>query len=131
MSASHTSKIRFHITFLFTLPSSGWFPSLRFPYPNPVCLSPLLHACYMPRPSQSPLFISLMIFGKKYRASVFSLYCLSHPPNTSSFLGQNILLSSLFSKTLGLLSSLYARDQDSHLFKTQPKYSSVWRRGIP
>jgi hypothetical protein len=33
---------------------------------------------------------------------------------SSSFLGQNILLSSLFSKILSLYSSLNVRDQDSH-----------------
>jgi hypothetical protein len=41
-----------------------------------------------------------------------------HSPVTSSFLGPNIFLRTLFSNTLSLCSSLSARDQVSHPYKT-------------
>jgi phosphate starvation-inducible membrane PsiE len=43
------------------------------------------------------------------------------PPVTSSLLGRNILLSTLFSNTLNLCSSLYVRDQVPHSYKTTDK----------
>jgi hypothetical protein len=36
--------------------SSKWYPSLWFPYQNPVSTSPLSHTCHIPRPSQSSWF---------------------------------------------------------------------------
>jgi hypothetical protein len=48
-----------------------------------------------------------------------SWLCRFHqPPVTSSLLGPNIFLSTLFSNTLNLCSSLNARDQVSHPYKT-------------
>jgi hypothetical protein len=41
-----------------------------------------------------------------------------HSPVTSSLLGRNILLSTLFSDTLSLCSSLNVTDQVSHPYKT-------------
>jgi polysaccharide pyruvyl transferase WcaK-like protein len=41
-----------------------------------------------------------------------------HSPITSSLLGPNILLRTLFSNTLSLCSSLSVRDQVSHPYKT-------------
>jgi hypothetical protein len=46
---------------------------------------------------------------------------LLHSLVTSSLLGPNILLSTLFSNTLSLCSSLSVRDQDSHPDKKQVK----------
>jgi hypothetical protein len=51
------------------------------------------------------------LFGEQYRPWSFSLCSLLHFPVTSSFLGPNIFLSTLFSKTLSLRSSSSARDQ--------------------
>jgi hypothetical protein len=45
-------------------------------------------------------------------------------PVTSSLLGPNIFLSTLFSKTLNLLSSLNVSDQVSHPYKTTGKINS-------
>ena len=46
-------KTHFHII-LPTMPgSSKWVPSLRFIHQNTVYASPLIHTCYMPRPSHS------------------------------------------------------------------------------
>jgi hypothetical protein len=44
-----------------------------------------------------------------------------HSPVTSSLFGPNILLSILFSNTLGLCSSLNVRDQVSHPYRTTDK----------
>jgi hypothetical protein len=43
------------------------------------------------------------------------------PPITSSLFGQNILLSTLFSNTLSLYSSLKVKEQISHPYKTKSK----------
>jgi hypothetical protein len=43
------------------------------------------------------------------------------PPVTSSLLGPNILLSTLFPNTLNLHTSLNVKDQFSHLYKTGGK----------
>jgi hypothetical protein len=44
-----------------------------------------------------------------------------HSPVTSSLFGTNILLSTLFSNTLSLCSSLNARDQVTHPYRTTGK----------
>jgi hypothetical protein len=62
-----------------------------------------------------------------------------HPPITSSLFGPNILLSTLFSNTLSLCSSLNDRDQVSHPYRTTGKVNKkkknlvVWvpERTIP
>ena len=61
------------------------------------------------------------MFGEEDR-SLSSLLCtFLHSPITSSFLGPNILLSTLFSNTLSLRSSLSVSDQVSHPYKTAGK----------
>ena len=46
-------KMYLNIFLPFTPGSSKWSFSLRFPYQNPVCTSPILHTCYMSRTSHS------------------------------------------------------------------------------
>jgi hypothetical protein len=58
--------------------------------------------------------ITRIVFGDEYRSLSSSLCSLIHSPVTSSLLGPNILLSTLFSNTLSLCSSLSVRDQISH-----------------
>ena len=50
-SLSHFSKIHFNIILPSTTGPSKWSPSLRFPYQNPVCTSPIPHTFYVPCPS--------------------------------------------------------------------------------
>ena len=65
--------------------------------------------------------ITRMMFGEEYISLNSSLCSLLHSPVTLSLLGPNILLSTLFSNTLSLLSSLNVSDQVSHPYKTIDK----------
>jgi hypothetical protein len=57
--------------------------------------------------------ITRIIFGDEYRSLSSSLCSFLHSPVASSLLGPNIPLSTLFSNTLSLCSSLSVRDQRS------------------
>jgi len=50
---SHSLKIHHNSTLPPRPGSLKWSLSLVFPHQNPVCTSPLTHACYMPCPSHS------------------------------------------------------------------------------
>jgi hypothetical protein len=94
---------------------------VSFPQVSPLkpCILPSSsHTCYMSCHLSFLGLIIRMIFGEEYRAQSSLLCSLLHPPVTSSLLGPNILLSTLFSKTLSLHSSLNVRDQVSHPYKT-------------
>jgi hypothetical protein len=59
--------------------------------------------------------------GKEYRSFSSLLCSFLYSPVTSSHLGPNTLLNTLFSDTLSLPSSLTVRDQVSHPYKTTGK----------
>jgi hypothetical protein len=75
----------------------------------------------MPRPFILPALITLTILGEEYKPCSSSLCNFLQPPVTSSLLGPNIFLSTLFSNTLNLCSSLIVRDKVSHPYKTTGK----------
>jgi hypothetical protein len=69
------------------------------------------HTCYMPCPSQSCLFDHPNVIGWGVQRIKFFLYNLLHSRVTSSLSGPNTLLSTQFSKTLSIHSSLNVSDQ--------------------
>jgi len=55
--------------------------------------------------------------GEQYKSFSYSLCNLLLSPVTSSLLGPNILLNTVFSNTLNFLSSCHVNDQVSHPYK--------------
>ena len=66
-------------------------------------------------------FITRTILGEEYKSFISSLCNLLHSPVTSSLLGPNILLDTLFSNTLSFLSPRNVSDHVSHPYKTTGK----------
>ena len=102
LAPPHFSKIHFKIIFPSKPGSSKWSASLRFSHQNHVRTSRLPHAWYMPCPSQCSWFDHLNNVWWECRAWSSSLCILLHSLVASSLLGPNILLRTLFSKTLSL-----------------------------
>ena len=103
---SHLLNIHLNIILPSMPVSSKWSISLRFPHQNPVYASPLSHMCY--KPIHFILFdlIARIILGEDYGSLSSSLCSFLLSPVTSSFLGPNILLNTLFSNIFSLCSSL-------------------------
>jgi hypothetical protein len=66
-------------------------------------------------------FITRTILVEEYRSLSSSLCRFLHSPVTSSLLGLNILLSTVFSNTVSLRSSLNVNDQVSHPYERTGK----------
>jgi hypothetical protein len=66
-------------------------------------------------------FIILIVLGEEYKSRSSSLCSFLYPPVISNLNGPDILLSTLFSNTLILCSSLKVRDQASHPYRTTGK----------
>jgi hypothetical protein len=65
--------------------------------------------------------IAQIILGEEHKSLRYTLCSFLHSPVTLSLLGSNILLSTLFSNTLSLHSSLNVSDQVAHPHKTKGK----------
>ena len=108
---------------------SGLVPS---GLPTRALYTPLLSALRPKYPSHLILFdfITRKTLGEEYRSISSSLYNFLHSLVTSSLLDTNVLLSTLFSNSLSLRSSLNVNGQVSHPFTTTGKiivlYISIW-----
>jgi len=109
-SPSHFLKIHLNIIPHLRL----GLPSCLFPagFPTKTLYAPLPHTCYVSRPCHS-LFHHPNSIRWELRITKLLISFL-HSPVTSSLLGPNILLSTLFSNTLNLASTLNVNDQVSH-----------------
>jgi hypothetical protein len=100
--------------------SFQWSLSSILSEQNPMCIPFLPHTCYLRCFFHPPDVIILIVFGEECKLRSSSL-CSFLPPTTSSLFCQNILLSTQFSNTLSVCSSLNVRDQVSHPHKTAGK----------
>jgi hypothetical protein len=114
-------KTHLNIILLSTSGSPQRPLSLRFPHQHPVHTTPLPHTHHMPAHLILLDFTTRTILGKEYRSFSYSLCNFLHSPVTSTLLGPNTLLNTLFSNTLSLRSSLSVSDQVPHPYKTTGK----------
>ena len=112
-------KIHLNINIPSTPGSYKWSLSPRFPYLYAPLLPPMRATC--PAPLILLDLITRMIFAEVYRSLSSSICCFHHSPVTSTLLGLNIPLSTLFSNTLSLHFFLNVNDQVSHPYKTTDK----------
>ena len=116
---SHLLEIHPNIIHPSTPRSPKWSLSLRFPHQNPIhpLSSPIRATCL----AHLILLecITHTILGEDYKSFSSSLCNLLQSPVTSSLLGPNILLNTMFSNTLSFLSSRNVSNQVSHPYKTR------------
>ena len=100
--------------------------SLRFPQQDPIhpLSSPIRATC----PAHLIIldFITRTTLGEEYKSFSSSLCSLLHSPVTSSLLGPNILLNTMFWNTLSFLSFRNINDQVSHPYKTTGKIIALY-----
>ena len=99
-------------------PPCGLFPSFLLIKSMYALLLAQICVTFPPPHLNLPDLITLILFVEEYRSWSSSICSFTHFPLTPSHLGQNILLSTLFSKSLSLCSSPSVSDQVSHPYKT-------------
>lgn len=121
---SHPSYFSWHALILnyylrLLLPSSACLSGVPS---NPVCSSPLSQSFRVSRPFHFSLFNypNHMCWGVKLRS--YSLGDFLQSPFTCFFLGWNIFIGTLFSKTISLRPFPYMRDQVSYTYVTRCKW---------
>ena len=135
MPTSHLLEIHPNIIHPSTPWSPQWCLSLGFPTKtlNTALSSPIRATC----PAHLILldFITRTILGEEYKTFISSYCNLLQSPVTSSLLGPNILLNTLFSNSLSFLSYLNVRGQSlgwliyrlcypgTHSLQNKEKYS--------
>jgi hypothetical protein len=118
-SPPYFPNVHSNIIFPSTPRSSERTLPFRISTQNFVCIS-YFHKCYMPHPSHPWLdhpgktWWSIQIMKIIMQSSL-------QPHATSSLLGSNILLSTLFPNTFNVCSSLSVRDEVSRPYKTTGK----------
>ena len=133
VSPSHFLKNHFNI-FLPSMPRSfKWLLFSRSPHQSPVHAFSIPHTYYMPAQLILIDLITRLLFGEVYISLCSSLCGLHHSPVTSSLLGLNIFLSTIFWNNLSLRFSLDVTYQISHPNKTTGKiivlYYLIFIRG--
>ena len=119
----HMISFKNHFNIILSTPrSSNLSPSFTLPYKNCVCISVLFHTIHTLHSTHPRSFETWIKFGKDCKSWRSSL-CDFFP--SSSSLGPNILLSTLFWNTLSLCSSLNVRHKVSHPYKKKPEYTLV------
>ena len=124
---SHLLEIRPNIIHLSTSRSPQWSPSLRFPHQDPI--HPLSPHPYAPHAQSISCFSILSpaqcwVWSTNHLAPRYAISSI--PPFTSSLLGPNILLNTMFSNTLSFVSSRNVNDQVSHPYKTKGKITVLY-----
>jgi len=94
-------------------------PSPRPPHQNTVQASPIRATCTASLILHD--LITRTILGEEFKSLSFALCSFLYSSVNSSLLGPNILLNTLFSKTLSPRSSLSVSDQVSYPYKTTGK----------